>query len=178
VDGTETVARHSFEAPIVGDSGANLPALLGLKSLREKGAILVLSPRDEDLKLILPAEGGADIELSPGSVTYPLAVAPSGHLLLRCDMFEGHQRISLPSRSSTFPVMRQYGSVVGDEDLTPVPDAHVAAAQRNFVHGLATTGGEMGIPGNPTPSESRAYIEASRPRPTARDRSRSPEREG
>ena len=51
VDGVETVAPHFFEAPIVAEQGAHLPALLGLKSLREKAAVLVLSPDDDELQI-------------------------------------------------------------------------------------------------------------------------------
>ncbi|CAE7222318.1 unnamed protein product [Symbiodinium sp. CCMP2592] len=94
-EGEEHNARCSFEAPVVGGSGAGLPALLGLRSLRSKNAILVLSERDEDLKLIIPGPGGWEYQLSPGSVEHPLTTAPSGHLLLRCDLYEGVKVTSL-----------------------------------------------------------------------------------
>ncbi|CAE7335652.1 HRD1B [Symbiodinium sp. CCMP2592] len=124
VDGQETVAQHAYESPIVDGSGANLPALLGLKSLRAKSAILVLSERDEDLRVILPGPGGVNIEAT-GAVEYPLTVAPSGHLLLICDAFAGHRRINLHTREMQFPVVSS-----GDGELEHF------TVQDDFHHGL------------------------------------------
>ena len=61
-DGEECNSRCHFEAPVVGGTGAGLPALLGLRSLRAKNAILVLSEQDEDLKLLIPGPGGWEYE--------------------------------------------------------------------------------------------------------------------
>ena len=123
VDGVETVAPHFFEAPIVAEQGAHLPALLGLKSLREKAAVLVLSPDDDELRLIVPGPGGISIDPSPGSIQYPLMVAATGHLLLACDRFENVSTASLPSRSLNFQAE---------------PAQPAAAEHRNngFEHGL------------------------------------------
>ena len=104
VDGQESTAVHEFETPVVGGSGSSLPALLGLKSLRAKEAILVLSSNDTELRLILPGPGGVNIEGSPGTVEYPLLTAPSGHLLLRCDLFEDRKPTALAAAASVFPV--------------------------------------------------------------------------
>ena len=101
-DGVETIARHHFEAPVITQGGRHLPALLGLKSLREKSAVLVMGQGEEDLLLILPGEQGMNLQPSPGSVIYPLTTAPSGHLLLRCDRFEQPRRVNLRPRSLVF----------------------------------------------------------------------------
>ena len=127
VDGQETIAQHAYESPIVDGSGADLPALLGLKSLRAKSAILVLSDRDEDLRMILPGPGGVDIEAT-GAVEYPLTVAPSGHLLLICDAFSGHRRINLHTHELQFPVV---------PDATESPAKFTA--QEDFHHGLSAS---------------------------------------
>ena len=120
-DGVETVAHHQFEAPVISQGGRHLPALLGLKSLREKAAILIMSPDDTELKLIVPGPAGVTIGLEPGSISYPLMTAPSGHLLLKCDCFGQTQaRTNLRPESQVFPV---------------VPDASIDP-EAAFVHGL------------------------------------------
>ena len=124
VDGQETVAQHAYESPIVDGSGADLPALLGLKSLRAKSAILVLSERDEDLRMILPGPGGVHIEAT-GAVEYPLTVAPSGHLLLICDAFTGHRKINLHTEELQFPVVSGEDRAAGEFTV-----------QDDFHHGL------------------------------------------
>eukprot|EP00439_Symbiodinium_sp_Y106_P053403 s1276_g7.t1 len=130
-EGEERNARCSFEAPVVGGSGAGLPALLGLRSLRSKNAILVLSERDEDLKLIIPGPGGWEYQLSPGSVEHPLTTAPSGHLLLRCDLYEGQKVTSLNRPGEAF-MAGQSAKVTSSKEMPP----------EVFAHGLAHDGRE------------------------------------
>ena len=66
----------SYTAPFIAHS--NLPALLGLKSLREKKCVLdTAAPA-----LILPGPGGIEYRLSPGSQVFRLEVSDSGHLIL------------------------------------------------------------------------------------------------
>ena len=127
VDGKETSSRCHFEAPVVGGSGSELPALLGLKSLREKNAILILSANDEDLRLVLPGPGGTAFEHSPGTVEHPLCVAPSGHLLLRCDLFED-QGQPVPLRGPQTGFM-----------AAPVVPQHVDSPRGDFLHALPTS---------------------------------------
>ena len=126
IDGEERSSRHFFEAPVVGGPGAGLPALLGLKSLREKGAILVMSPRDAELRLIVPGPAGCKVELCPGSIEYPLFTSPSGHLLLRCDQFQNTKEGSLSSTRLVFTAGEQ-----DDDQHNPS-----AAATALFPHGL------------------------------------------
>ena len=77
---------HTFEAPIVGGTGADLPALLGLKLLTRHNAVLEMMPGRE--QLTFPGQGGYQIEWSPGTVHIPLTRAPSGHLVFECDNYE------------------------------------------------------------------------------------------
>ena len=72
----------SYTAPMLEDS--ELPALLGLKSLSEKRCIIDTFNR----RLIFVGEGGYKLQLSPGSKTYPLHSAATGHLMLQCDNWE------------------------------------------------------------------------------------------
>ena len=72
----------SYTAPMLEDS--ELPALLGLKSLAEKRCIIDTFNR----RLIFVGEGGYKLQLSPGSKTYPLHSAATGHLMLQCDNWE------------------------------------------------------------------------------------------
>ena len=72
----DRVLAGSYTAPVVPNS--SLPPLLGLKSLRSKGAIV-------DTKtpaLILPGPGGLEFRLSPGSQVHKLELSDSGHLIL------------------------------------------------------------------------------------------------
>ena len=84
-DGQQTVV-HTFESPIVEGSGENLPALLGLKSMASKNAILEMTPGKECL--IFPGAGGYEIKLAPGYTRIPLLKAPSGHLVIPTDHFD------------------------------------------------------------------------------------------
>ena len=75
--GEDAALLGEHAAPTV--KGSELPALLGLRSLNRKRAILDLvdnktGPGTYDLSKAMP----------PGTQTYQLKVAPSGHLLLPC----------------------------------------------------------------------------------------------
>ena len=71
----------TFETPIVPNS--ELPALLGLQSLTQARSILDLTTN----QLHLCGPGTPQFELPPGSESYQLEVAPSGHLVLPCSEF-------------------------------------------------------------------------------------------
>ena len=74
----------NYETPIVENS--DLPGILGLTSLTKLRALIdlttnqvhFLGPDNCDLKSVLP----------PGTESYQLAHAPSGHLLLPCNNFK------------------------------------------------------------------------------------------
>jgi len=91
---------HRFECPIVEGAGEDLPALLGLKSMSEKNAILEMTPGKECL--IFPGAGGYEIKLAPGFTRIPLVKAPSGHLCIPTDKFTSSSSASgLPKQEFT-----------------------------------------------------------------------------
>ena len=76
-----TDGRHiagTFRAPTI--NGHPLPALLGLRTLIDRRAILDLT------RMVLSFTGPGDtvIEYSPGTDSFQLLQAPSGHLMLPC----------------------------------------------------------------------------------------------
>ena len=75
---------HEMTTPIVRGSGADLPGLLGLRSLEHKRAILDCGRQ----MLIFPGKGDVEIVLPPGSLEVPLQKAPSGHLVMVIDEYE------------------------------------------------------------------------------------------
>ena len=81
-----------YRAPAVQNS--DLPGLLGLASLRDLRVILDLNK----LTLHFCGPGDYDLEksLPPGTDSYPLELAPSGHLLLPCSNFEQLPPLSAP----------------------------------------------------------------------------------
>jgi len=85
-DTEENVLLHEYRVPVVGDSGKELPALLGLQSLARQNCVLEMAPGNEHLTL--PGPGGYSINWSPGTVRYKLEQSPSGHLILPCDEFD------------------------------------------------------------------------------------------
>ena len=81
-DGKVTV--HSLTAPIVEGTGADIPGLLGLRSLESLGAVLDMGNHE----LILPGAGEVQYEWPPGTTRIPLQKAPSGHLVMIIDDYE------------------------------------------------------------------------------------------
>ena len=70
------VQAGTFSAPII--EGSSAPALLGLRSLTEHRAILDMC----SCQLHLLGPGETRLELTPGTETFNLERAPTGHLLL------------------------------------------------------------------------------------------------
>jgi hypothetical protein len=85
-----------YTAPTVDNS--NLPLLLGLLALIKNRCILDFT--QEPMKLYMCGPGGAKIELAPGSRTFPLEQAPSGHLVLPCSDFEAAAKSKKDGRPS------------------------------------------------------------------------------
>ena len=77
-----SVATGTFTSPVVRQSAC--PALLGLRALTENRALLDLGKK----QLHFLGEGEATIVLPPGSETFQLESAVSGHLLLPCSEFD------------------------------------------------------------------------------------------
>ena len=76
----------SYTAPVIPDS--DLPPLLGMRTLEGRRAILDMGSKN----LIFPGPGGVHLQLSPGSLVFPLEKSPSGHLILPIDKFSGESR--------------------------------------------------------------------------------------
>ena len=66
----------TFDAPVIPNS--SVPALLGMRSLAAKRAVVDVSAKT----LTFPGPGQVQMILPPGSRTYNLEVTPTGHLLL------------------------------------------------------------------------------------------------
>ena len=75
-----------YRTNIATGSGADLPAILGLASLQEKDAVIVLRKGKEFLAF--PGPGGYKIQWSPGTRLLPMTPSPSGHLVVPCDRFD------------------------------------------------------------------------------------------
>ena len=67
-----------FTAPTINDH--SLPAILGLKTLIERRAIMDFTT----MQLSFTGPGQSRIEYSPGTDTFQMLHAPSGHLMLPC----------------------------------------------------------------------------------------------
>ena len=78
--------KNTFEVPALeGQDGASVPALLGMRSMRRKKAVLQMEAGKE--MLTFHGDGGYTIEWSPGTVHIPLSIAPSGHYAIPCYQF-------------------------------------------------------------------------------------------
>jgi hypothetical protein len=82
----EQDATHQiFSANIADGCGADLPAILGADSMREKDSVLILRQGKE--MIAFPGPGGYKIDWSPGTKLLPMIPSPSGHLVIPCDRF-------------------------------------------------------------------------------------------
>ena len=72
------VVTGKYTAPTINDHA--LPALLGLKTLVERRAIMDFTT----MQLTFTGPGESRINFSPGSDTFQMYQAPSGHLMLPC----------------------------------------------------------------------------------------------
>ena len=77
----------TYHANVAEGCGSKLPAILGLDSMTEKDAVLIL--RNGKRCMAFPGKGGYKIEWSPGTRLLPLETSPSGHLVIPCDAFQG-----------------------------------------------------------------------------------------
>ena len=83
IDGKRCCLNY-FEAPVVGGSGARLPALLGLRSLSALSA--TLSMREGLEALFIPVSGSS--ANNEAQRKCPLSKAPSGHLIMTIDHWD------------------------------------------------------------------------------------------
>ena len=72
----------TFRAPVI--PGSPLPALLGLRTLTKMRAVIDCFHR----RIVFVGEGGYKMQLSPGSATFRLESAVTGHLLLPCQCWD------------------------------------------------------------------------------------------
>ena len=108
-DETGAASLHTFEAPVVGGTGAGLPGLLGHKTIRDKDGVLQTSPGKEMLSF--PGPGGYKIQWSPGTKHFPLTLAQSGHLIIPIDEYDKVPAAGgLAERQMTFHTHQRPGS--------------------------------------------------------------------
>ena len=79
LEGGET---GTFTSPVIMNS--QLPALLGLQSLTKRRALLDIYNK----QIVFVGAGGYRLQLSPGSKTYKLHPAKTGHLMLPCQCWQ------------------------------------------------------------------------------------------
>lgn len=84
-DKEDYALKTVFKANVAKGCGAQLPAILGGKSMEEKNSILCF--KEGEQQLVFPGPGGYKIELSPGSKVLPVKTTPSGHYVVLCDDF-------------------------------------------------------------------------------------------
>ena len=84
IDGRTIAGTYTTPTVNEGPNSNGIPGLLGLRALQEKRAILDFSKGPDDMRITFPGPGDVSIELSPGSDTFKLESAPSGHLMLPC----------------------------------------------------------------------------------------------
>ena len=108
-----SIASGSFTSPVVTKSGC--PALLGLRSLQENRALLDTAKKQ--LHFLGPGE--MTLVLPPGSETFNLEAAQSGHLLLPCSEFHKATSSAAAGEHHLF----------ADDDAASASSAAPAAAQ-------------------------------------------------
>jgi hypothetical protein len=117
--------EHIFEVPTLeGDVGQEVPALLGLRSMRGKQAVLQMQEGKEMLSF--PGDGGYTIEWSPGTQHIPLTVAPSGHYVIPCDSYEKivAKQGGLPASSTVLHSHEQGHYYIPElDEVTPPPSS-------------------------------------------------------
>eukprot|EP00973_Karenia_brevis_P067360 9369483-Karenia_brevis.AAC.1 len=89
-----------YYAPVVGTDAepSDIPALLGLKSLKKYRSILDMI----NDKLYLIGPGDPQITLPPGSICLSLEQSPSGHLLIPCTEY---RKATANGKNVAFPVV-------------------------------------------------------------------------
>ena len=105
-DGSGATSLDSYTAPEI--PGSAVPALLGLQTLRAHNAVLECGAGI----LHMCGPGPLRLQLPPGSKSYQLEEAPSGHLILPCSRYlpkknvsseqQGLSRVQPPTPSTAF----------------------------------------------------------------------------
>jgi hypothetical protein len=89
-----------FGANVAKGCGADLPAILGAKSMQEKDSVLIL--REGKEMIVFPGPGGYKIDWSPGTRILSMTKAPSGHLVIPCDNFGQLPTAGMPNEAMSF----------------------------------------------------------------------------
>ena len=77
--------KQTYHANIATGCGKDLPAIIGLDSMKERDSVILL--RDGKEMLVFPGPGGYSITWSPGTRLLPLQQSASGHMVIPCDAF-------------------------------------------------------------------------------------------
>ena len=96
----QPATKETFRANVAQGCGAHLPAIIGLKSMTDKVAVLIL--RKDGQMMALPGPSGYKIEWGPGTKLISLVEAPSGHLVIPCGHFRDLPRENAPSEQLSF----------------------------------------------------------------------------
>ncbi len=116
-----TATKETFQANITEGVGEDLPAILGLDSMRAKDSVLIL--REGQEFMAFPGPEGYEIKWSPGTKLLPMEHAPSGHLVIPCDRFR-----ELPSGSAgdaQYAFRTDHWTTIGGEPVTSTTDSVV-----------------------------------------------------
>ena len=152
-----TVQVGTYNAPVI--QGSATPALLGLKSLREHRALLDISSG----MLHLCAPGEVQLTLPPGSESFPLSSAPTGHFLLP---FQDYARYT-SARAKTAPSAIKHLFTEGNSP-TGEPSSGAEASSSTVKVTIAaavteTTEEASSVPEEPVPPASEESLPEHRP---------------
>ena len=77
----------TLEAPVVEGGGEDLPIIAGLRSMKDKSAVLQMG-NDGVQRLSFPGPSGYTINWGPGAIHVPLQDAMSGHLMMKLAAYD------------------------------------------------------------------------------------------
>ena len=130
-----------YKSNIVGGSGKDLPAILGLDSMQEKRTIIILERGKE--RMIFPGPGAVQLKLPEGSKLTDLTTLPSGHLAIESDHYN-----KVPAGKPATGSTTSFTTVIsGTDPDTPeqepehgnVPPALIRVMAKAALHGHALT---------------------------------------
>ena len=114
---------QQLTTPNVCGTGAELPGLLGLRTLESERAVLDIPNRI----LYLCTPGTTTITVPPGSLAVPLERAPSGHLVMVVDDYQNLNTVSgnsahvVEQRSAASAAVSQQAR----HELSGTPSSHL-----------------------------------------------------
>ena len=76
----------TYRTNVADGCGADLPAIMGGKSMKEKDTVILL--REGKECMAFPGPGGYKIEWGPGTKLVPMQTTKSGHMVLQCDSWD------------------------------------------------------------------------------------------